>query len=101
MRYPRLKKALEYLVDEHGPIDGRTRLLKLVYLADREYSQRHGHPYTEAKYYRWNHGPFARESLEVLEWLDGVEIVEESRSTKEIAGVLRFEKASALGLHPA
>jgi hypothetical protein len=34
-----------------------------------------GRPYTEAKYYRWNHGPFSREVLKSLEWMDGIEVV--------------------------
>jgi hypothetical protein len=51
--------------------------MKLVYLADLEWAKAHdGRPYTEAKYYRWNHGPFSREVLSVVEWLDGIEIVQ-------------------------
>jgi hypothetical protein len=79
--WPRLCKALEYVVDQYGPIDGRTRLLKLVYLADRAWAKKHGKPYTEANYYRWNHGPFAREVLQALEWLDSVEILERRTPT--------------------
>src|SRR6516162_4826023 len=75
--YPRLSKAIEHLVDAWGPVEGRTRLMKLVYLADLEWAKAHdGRPYTEAKYYRWNHGPFSREVLSVVEWLDGIEIVQ-------------------------
>jgi hypothetical protein len=77
----KLEKAIEYLVDRHGPIDGRTRLLKLVYLADQRWQKRHGQTYTGARYYRWNHGPFAQEVLRALEWLDGVEITAEKIST--------------------
>lgn len=76
MEHRRLARSLETLVDEWGPIKGRTRLLKLVYLADREWYQRTGEVYTEAKYYRWNHGPFSKEALEALDWMDGVEVVE-------------------------
>lgn len=73
---PKLCKALEYLVDRHGPVEGRTRLMKLVYLADLEWARAHGgKPYTEAGYYRWNHGPFSREVLRALEWMDGIEVV--------------------------
>jgi Protein of unknown function (DUF4065) len=75
---PKLCKSIEHLVDTWGPIEGRTRLLKLVYLADLEWAQKHGNPYTEAKYYRWNHGPFSRELLKAVEWMDGIEIVESS-----------------------
>lgn len=75
---PRLCKAIEYVVDRCGPIDGRTRLMKLIYLADLAWAAEHGQPYTEAHYYRWNHGPFSQELLRALEWMDGVEIVETS-----------------------
>lgn len=67
MRWPKLCKAIEYVVDRHGPIDGRTRLLKLVYLADQRWLQVHGATYTEASYYRWNHGPFSREFLQAID----------------------------------
>ena len=79
MRYPRLCKSLEYLVDHWGPLEGRTRLVKLIYLADRQWRRKQGKTYTEAHYYRWNHGPFAREVLAALEWLDGIEIIERER----------------------
>jgi hypothetical protein len=77
--YPKLCKSLEYLVDRWGPVEGRTRLMKLIYLADLEWARKHdGRPYTEAKYYRWNHGPFSREMLRALEWMDGIELVASS-----------------------
>jgi hypothetical protein len=51
--------------------------MKLIYLADLEWARGHdGRPYTEAIYYRWNHGPFSREVLNALEWMDGIEIVQ-------------------------
>lgn len=75
MQYPKLKKTLEYLVDEWGPIE-QTRLLKIVYLADRQWQNDYGITYTEAHYYRWNHGPFSQEILEALEWMDGIELIE-------------------------
>ncbi len=75
----KLCKALEYLVDRWGPVDGHTRLMKLIYLADLAWAAGHdGRPYTEASYYRWNHGPFSREVLRALEWMDGIEVVEET-----------------------
>jgi hypothetical protein len=74
--FPKLCKSLEYLVDRWGPVEGRTRFMKLIYLADLEWARTHGNaPYTEANYYRWNHGPFSREVLRALEWMDGIEIV--------------------------
>jgi hypothetical protein len=77
VKNPRLCKALEHLVDRWGPVEGRTRLMKLIYLADLEWAKSHkGRPYTEAEYYRWNHGPFSREVLSALEWMDGIEIVQ-------------------------
>jgi uncharacterized phage-associated protein len=76
MRYPNLCKTLETLIDHCESIDGRTRVLKLVYLADKAWYDDHGKIYTEARYYRWNHGPFAREVLQALEWMDGVEVIQ-------------------------
>ncbi len=74
--FPKLCKALEYLVDRWGPVEGRTRLMKLIYLADLEWARTNGNAaYTEANYYRWNHGPFSREVLRALEWMDGIELV--------------------------
>ncbi len=97
-RYPKLCKALEYLVDKWGPIQGRTRLLKLVYLADHEWAKGHGgKPYTEAGYYRWNHGPFSREYLRALEWLDGVEIVEDGQGNPESGYVYKSGFSTRLG----
>jgi hypothetical protein len=60
-------------------VEGRSLLLKLIYLADLAWAAGHGgQPYTEASYYRWNHGPFSREVLRALEWMDGIEVVEET-----------------------
>lgn len=76
-RFPLLCKALEHLVDRWGPVEGRTKLMKLIYLADLAWARGHGGvPYTEARYYRWNHGPFSREVLRALEWMDGIEVVQ-------------------------
>jgi hypothetical protein len=81
IKNPLLCKALERLVDEWAPIEGRTRLMKLIYLADLDWAKRHaGRPYTEAVYYRWNHGPFSREVVTALEWMDGIEIVQSTLS---------------------
>lgn len=76
--HPKLCRAIEYLVDDHGPILGRTRLVKLLYLADLRWADERGagRGYTEARYYRWNHGPFAREILDAIDWMNGVEILE-------------------------
>lgn len=79
-KFPLLCKSLEHLVDQWGPVEGHTRLMKLIYLADLEWAKKQGKPYTEAKYYRWNHGPFSREVLQALEWMDGIEIVQTTSS---------------------
>ncbi len=50
--------------------------MKLIFLADLEWKKKQRNSsYTEASYYRWNHGPFAREVFDALDWMDGVEIV--------------------------
>jgi hypothetical protein len=55
--------------------------MKLIYLADLDWAAEHGvRPYTEASCYRWNHGPFSQEVLRALEWMDGIEVVEETTS---------------------
>lgn len=74
--YPNLSRAIEHVVDTHGPIEGRTRIIKLVFLSDREWWTTHKRVYTEAHYYRWNHGPFAKEILSSLESMDGIEVIE-------------------------
>jgi antitoxin SocA-like protein len=80
-KYPLLCKALEHLIDGWGPVEGRTRVMKLIYLADLEWAKGHARqPYTEAKYYRWNHGPFSREVLSALDWMDGIEVVQTTLS---------------------
>jgi hypothetical protein len=83
IRNPKLCKAIEHLIDRWGPINGRARLTKLIYLADQAWAQQHGSPYTEADYYRWNHGPFSREILQAIEWMDGVEIVEDGEQVAQ------------------
>ena len=75
MRHPLLCKTIEHIVRKFGPIEGRTRLVKLVYLSDLEWYRRTGHTYTEASYYRYNHGPFAKEILAAVDEMDGREIV--------------------------
>ena len=65
--YYKLKKSLEYLTYTYGPTD-RYIMLLYLYLSDKEYKNKHGDKYTEAKYYRWNRGVFAREYFTVLEW---------------------------------
>ena len=74
--YPKLSKALEYLVHKWGPIKGRTRLIKLLYLVDKAWMDTHREAFTEAKYYRFNHGPFAKEIMHAINQMDGVEMIE-------------------------
>lgn len=76
LTYPKISKALEYLVHKWGPIKGRTRLIKLLYLADKGWMESHREPFTEARYYRYNHGPFAKEIMNAVNQMDGVEVVE-------------------------
>lgn len=101
-RYERLSKALDHVVRDHGPIDGRTRVLKLIFLSDREWYQTKGdgHVYTEARYYRWNHGPFSREVLSSLEWLNGIEVLQEKVSA-ENGEMYRYRAGSQSRLHNA
>jgi|SRR5579872_652068 len=95
----KLCKAVEYLVDRWGPVEGRTRLMKLIYLADLDWAVGHGgQPYTEAHYYRWNHGPFSREVLRALEWMDGIEIVEVTTSWEQ-GELHRYRSGDRTRLH--
>jgi hypothetical protein len=77
LTFPKLSKTVEYLVHRWGPIKHPSKLKNIIFLADHRWSARKGSPYTEAVYRFWNQGPFSREILKVLDWLDGVEIVEE------------------------
>lgn len=102
MRNPKLCKAIEYLIDRWGPLS-RSRLPKLVYLADQDWALRHGMPYTEANYIRGSEGPFAAEILEALEKMNHFEIIERDdpaelrfRAIRYFSGVVTRLKDIAL-----
>lgn len=93
-----LRKAIEYIVNQCGPIEGR-HLINLIYLADREWHQKHGKTYTEAHFYRWNHGPFSREILQEIEWMDGVEIIEREHSYDMGQKIFHYSSGSRTRLY--
>lgn len=78
MKYPKLKKTIEHLINKHGPIKSRTVIINFVYLADKQWHSDHGNTYTEAYYFRGNTGVFSIEILESIEWMDGIEIIEQN-----------------------
>jgi hypothetical protein len=105
VRYPNLAKSIDYLLQQCGPISGRTRMIKLLYLADREWARTPNKgpefppgPYTEARYYKYNHGPFAKEILVCISEMDGVELVEE-RDIGPYGIQHRYRAASYSRLH--
>jgi len=62
----KLKAIIYHIVKTLGRVDGRTRLMKLIYLIDMEAAKELGHPVSGARFYSYSHGPFAREVLSAL-----------------------------------
>lgn len=79
MQYPKLKKTIEHLINKHGPIESRAMIINFVYLADKQWHSNHGNIYTEACYLRGNSGIFSRKIIESIEWMDGIEIIEQNK----------------------
>jgi hypothetical protein len=61
-------KVLRYLA-EKAPGVGRIHLIKFAYLADYEARRYLGHPITEFRYVRYNHGPWDQSFYAALEEL--------------------------------
>ena len=57
----RAKQAALWLLNQHGGILDRIKLIKLVFLADRTHLARYGRPIVGGKYCAMEHGPVASE----------------------------------------
>lgn len=76
LAYPRLAAMIYHIVASLRHVEGRTRLMKLIYLSDIEAVARLGHPISGARFYSYTHGPFAKEVLETLREMRGFWIEE-------------------------
>lgn len=76
LTHPKLAAMIYTIVARLHHVEGRTRLMKLVYLSDVEAVARLGHPISGAKFYSYTHGPFAKEVLETLREMRGFWIEE-------------------------
>ncbi len=78
-----LAQLVAYFVRRLGSIP-RTKLVKLVYLADERWSQQHGETLTGANYIHDNHGPNAEGNIiiKTAGEMDGRELTMQSSGTK-------------------
>ena len=76
MEYPLLKKIIEWLVHQYERIEGHSRITKLLYLAENAWYLENGSTYTEATFVRGYSLPFSKEVPQVLQWMDGIEVIE-------------------------
>ncbi len=67
----KLKAIIYHIIERLGLVDGRTRLMKLIYLADLEAAKKLRHPISGARFYSYIHGPFAKEVLHTIDELKG------------------------------
>ena len=77
LKFPKLAALIYSIIGHLGAVEGRTRLMKLVYLSDVEAAHRLKCPVSEARYYSYTHGPFSREVLESLRQMRGFWLEEE------------------------
>ncbi len=74
----KLADAIYYLVDKLGRIDSRTKLVKLLYLADNLAKKRLGNTITGIKYIYHFYGPYCHDIIfKTVEMSSNGEIVEE------------------------
>ena len=81
LSHPPLASMIYHIVARLRRVEGRTRLMKLVYLSDVEAAARLGHSISGARFYSYTHGPFAREVLETLREMRGFWIEESCERT--------------------
>lgn len=85
MEYPLLKKTIEWLVHRYECIDSDVRITKLLYLAEHAWYLENGSTYTEATFVRGYSLPFSKEVPQVLQWMDGIEIIENEKYDSHIS----------------
>jgi uncharacterized phage-associated protein len=71
-----LENCIIYLVDNLQGELTRTKLVKLLFLADLNYYRQKGGSLTEVTYYSYFYGPFSEKIMEAINNLNGFEIEE-------------------------
>jgi len=72
----KLRDVIYYLINKLGSIESRTKLVKLIYLADVEAKEKFGRTITGLTYIYHFYGPYAPEIIETALEMDGDEIKE-------------------------
>lgn len=80
--FTKLDQAIIYLVNRlHGLT--RTKLVKLLYLADIAHSRRTNISLTKVTYYSYYYGPYSERIMESIEKLNPYEIEESYRTSRD------------------
>lgn len=72
----KLESAIAYLVSELPGGLTKTKLVKLLYLADRQAVKERGTPITGIQYQRYYYGPYSEDIQRAIEEMRGYEILE-------------------------
>jgi uncharacterized phage-associated protein len=62
-----LETAAWLIAKQHPHGVSRTRLMKLLWLAEQEHMSQAGERLTDASWFRWEHGPFSKDVLNTVE----------------------------------
>ena len=74
----KLHAVVKTIVEEAGRPVLRTQLVKLVYLADREFAREQGRQLTDCHYTSYYYGPYSDEIVAAAHELNGIEVQEEA-----------------------
>lgn len=78
-----LEKCIIYLVNNLQRKLTRTKLIKLLFLADLAHYKKHKKSITGVRYYSYFYGPYSEEIMKTINKLNGFEIEEYSRYSSE------------------
>lgn len=83
-RHTKLRDLIRYIVKNHGRSSlTRTKLMKLLYIADREAEAEFDEKISDTNYIRYYYGPYSEEAMNEVESLSSKEIRERrGRSSK-------------------
>lgn len=83
-RHTKLRDLIRHIVKNHGESSlTRTKLMKLLYIADREAEVRFDEKISDTNYIRYYYGPYSEEAMNEVESLSSREIRERrGRSSK-------------------
>lgn len=76
LKLSKLQSSIIYLTDKLPGSLTRTKLVKLLYLADRIAVRERGFPVTDINYRRYYYGPYSDEIVKALNYMRGFEILE-------------------------